>query len=68
MEHMKLDRLGRPHVQHLCISILGEAGGQAPLVDHLFRETEGNVLFLVEVLLHPFAWRHTDGCSSVRER
>jgi tetratricopeptide (TPR) repeat protein len=46
----KLERLGRPAIGDLAASMIGAAGRRGELVDYLFRETEGNVFVLVEVL------------------
>lgn len=49
MRLLRLERLPRHHVAALCASMLGWAGNSEALVDFLFRETEGNLFFLVEV-------------------
>lgn len=49
-EHLKLERLSNESVAALSISMLGEAGSQAQLLDFLIRETEGNVFFMVETV------------------
>lgn len=47
---LKLKRLEGHDIAALTISMLGEAGRQRGVVELLQRETEGNVLFLVEVV------------------
>lgn len=47
---LKLERLSEDSIRALSESMLGEAGRQAPVVDLLQRETEGNAFFLVEVV------------------
>ena len=50
MPTMTLDRLDRDAIEQLSASMLGEIGTQAPIVDLLQRETEGNAFFMVEVV------------------
>lgn len=50
IHHIHLDRLAAPDIARLSQAMLGETGAQAPVVDLLLRETEGNVFFLVEVV------------------
>jgi tetratricopeptide (TPR) repeat protein len=45
-----LRRFSHAAIQHFSQAILGAEGQNAPLVEFLERETEGNVFFLVEVL------------------
>ncbi len=47
---LKLKRLDEPSVADFSESILGQSGRDAKIVNWLYRETEGNVFFLVEVL------------------
>ncbi|MBZ0303719.1 MAG: DUF2791 family P-loop domain-containing protein [Anaerolineae bacterium] len=47
---VKLQRLGEESIQKLSESMLGEAGRRREVIDLLRRETEGNVLFIVEVV------------------
>ena len=49
-QHMDLKRLGEREIALLSTSILGEAGKNPHLVALLMKETEGNVLFLVETI------------------
>ncbi|HSR97937.1 MAG TPA: AAA family ATPase [Kofleriaceae bacterium] len=46
----KVERLSRSAIRDLAASMIGDAGRHSELVDYLFRETEGNVFVLVEVL------------------
>lgn len=46
----KVERLSRLAIRDLAASMIGDAGRRGELVDYLFRETEGNVFVLVEVL------------------
>jgi serine/threonine protein kinase/tetratricopeptide (TPR) repeat protein len=46
----KIERLSRDQIASLGASMIGDAGRDADLVEYLFRETEGNVFFLIEVL------------------
>jgi tetratricopeptide (TPR) repeat protein len=50
MRLLKLQRLDRVAIADLSVSMLGSVGNQAPIVQFLERETEGNVYFLVEVV------------------
>jgi len=50
MESFHLERLPRAAIADLAESMLGAAGRNPALVEFLQRETEGNVLFLVEVV------------------
>ncbi|NDJ52576.1 MAG: AAA family ATPase, partial [Chloroflexi bacterium] len=51
MRVIRLKRHSQAEVEELSVSILGEEIGQRPdIVDWLMRETEGNVLFVIEVL------------------
>jgi predicted ATPase len=50
MHYIKLERLTKDSVFALTESMLGEAGRQQHLLELLHRETEGNALFLVEVV------------------
>ncbi len=50
LELMKLKRLSPENVNALSTAILGERGQDAQLISFLQRETEGNALFLVEVM------------------
>ncbi|MBZ0277955.1 MAG: tetratricopeptide repeat protein, partial [Anaerolineae bacterium] len=50
MQVMQLKRLNPSEMVTLSVSIMGEAGRQRAIQDLLQRETEGNVLFLVEVV------------------
>ena len=47
---LKLHRLSKPQVAKLSVSMLGSAGNRPDLIDYLYRQTEGNVLFLIEIL------------------
>ncbi len=47
---LKLERLEAQSIQKLSESMLGEAGRRQEVVDLLQRETEGNVLFIIEVV------------------
>lgn len=47
---LKLERLPHDAIADLSVSMLGDAGRLAPLVEFLERETEGNVLFIIEVV------------------
>jgi serine/threonine protein kinase/tetratricopeptide (TPR) repeat protein len=46
----KIERLSREQIASLGASMIGDAGRDRELVEYLFRETEGNVFFLIEVL------------------
>lgn len=48
---LKLPRLAATSIAELSESMLGNAGRQQDVIDFLVRETEGNVFFLVEVVL-----------------
>lgn len=48
--HMRLNRLTHDEIAELSASMLGDAGRQRSVVDWLDEQTEGNVLFIVEVL------------------
>ncbi len=48
--HLRLDRLGGDSIAELSESMLGEAGKRPEILELLQRETEGNALFLVEVV------------------
>ncbi len=50
MHPIRLERLAEPAIAELSASMLGAAGRQAPVVELLRRETEGNAFFLVEVV------------------
>jgi tetratricopeptide (TPR) repeat protein len=50
MRPLRLARFDRPAVARLCASMLGPGGADERLVDRVARETEGNTLFVVEVL------------------
>jgi tetratricopeptide (TPR) repeat protein len=50
MRVMKLERLSADEIAELSTAMLGESGKRETVVDLLQRETEGNVLFLVEVV------------------
>jgi hypothetical protein len=50
MQVLKLERLSENSIADLSVSMLGEAGRQADVLELLQRETEGNVFFLVEVV------------------
>jgi tetratricopeptide (TPR) repeat protein len=50
MRHMKLERLSEDAIMELSTSMLGDIGKQTGVVDLLKRETEGNVLFIIEVV------------------
>lgn len=50
MKLMMLERLKKEDVAVLAASMLGEVGDQPDLVARLHKETEGNALFLVEVV------------------
>jgi tetratricopeptide (TPR) repeat protein len=48
---LKLEPLDQQNIARLSVSMLGhDIGGQAPLIDLLQRETEGNIFFIVEVV------------------
>jgi len=47
---LKLHRLTRSEIGDLSHAILGSSGGTEPLVDLLQRETDGNALFIIEVM------------------
>ncbi|MCG8418270.1 MAG: protein kinase [Proteobacteria bacterium] len=46
----KIASFGKTHIIELSVSMLGDAGRDPALVEYLYRETEGNVFFLIEVL------------------
>jgi tetratricopeptide (TPR) repeat protein len=48
--NIALERLNEKSLSDLSVSILGEAGKQAAVLDLLKRETEGNAFFLVEII------------------
>jgi tetratricopeptide (TPR) repeat protein len=50
MSSLSLQRLGKSDIAKLALSILGKAGAAPDVIEYLVRETEGNVLFIVEVL------------------
>ena len=50
MQHIELGRLAYEEVEQLSESILGVVGKRRAIVDLLYRETEGNLVFLVEVV------------------
>ena len=50
MQNIKLNRLSEAEIAALSRSMLGDAGHQAPVIDLLVNQTEGNVFFLVEVV------------------
>jgi len=50
MELLRLNRLNHDHIAQLSRAMLGEAGTVPDVVSLLQRETEGNVLFLIEVV------------------
>jgi eukaryotic-like serine/threonine-protein kinase len=50
MHHIKLDRLGKDQVNALVTSMLGDNRKSERLVSFLHRESEGNALFIVEVV------------------
>ena len=50
MRVLKLERLSEDNIAALTVSMLGQGGAQAHILDLLQRETEGNVYFLVEVV------------------
>lgn len=50
MRALRLGRFARPDVAVLCASMLGPQGTDERLVDRVASETEGNTLFIVEVL------------------
>ncbi len=50
MQPLLLSRLNQADIAALSLSMLGEAGQQAEVLDLLQRETEGNAYFLVEVV------------------
>ncbi len=50
MEILRLGRLTAAEISELSTSMLGEAGKQPDVVQHLQQQTEGNVFFLVEVV------------------
>jgi len=47
---LKLERLPHHAIADLSVSMLGEVGRHAHLVEFLERETEGNVFFIIEVV------------------
>lgn len=50
MRHVKLNRLSKSEIAELSASMLGTSGRKTDIVNLLQRETEGNVLFVIEVL------------------
>lgn len=50
MQVLRLERLSPQSIEALSVSMLGEAGRQAQIIELLQKETEGNVFFLVEVV------------------
>ena len=50
MQLLRLSRLDKEHCAELSTSMLGVSNVSRELVDYLYRETEGNVFFLVEIL------------------
>jgi tetratricopeptide (TPR) repeat protein len=50
LQRLRLERLGRAQIQQLCESMLGERGKDPKMLDLVERETEGNTLFIVELL------------------
>lgn len=50
LQLISLKRLTQEEIARLSVSMLGEAGQQAQVIDLLHRETEGNVFFLIEVV------------------
>jgi len=50
MEVLHLERLTNEQIIELSVSMLGQVGEQANVINLLQRETEGNVLFIIEVL------------------
>lgn len=50
MEVLRLERLSPNSIEALSVSMLGEVGRQAQILDLLQKETEGNVFFMVEVV------------------
>lgn len=49
-QQIRLTRLNNREIAELCVAMLGDAGRNTALVNWLYRETEGNVFFLVEVM------------------
>ena len=49
-QHLALRRLHAPALQTLAESIIGQAGADPAILELLQRESEGNVLFVIEVL------------------
>lgn len=49
-QHINLKRLNDEHIAEMSRAMLGEAGTQAPMLELLKRETEGNAFFMVEVV------------------
>ena len=47
---LKLSRLDNTSIAVLCESMLGTAGRSAELIGFLHRESEGNPLFIVEIM------------------
>jgi tetratricopeptide (TPR) repeat protein len=50
MQVMRLERLDETAMREMSAAVLGEAGRQQAIIDLLKRETEGNALFVVEVV------------------
>ncbi|MDX1995532.1 MAG: tetratricopeptide repeat protein [bacterium] len=50
MRHLKLERLRPEQIVQLTESMLGSSGQNPAVIDLLQRETEGNTLFIIEVL------------------
>lgn len=50
MKHIHLEPLSKANIAELSQSMLGNAGHQTEVVDLLYRETDGNVLFVIEVM------------------
>jgi serine/threonine protein kinase/tetratricopeptide (TPR) repeat protein len=50
MNNITLDRLGEKEMAELCDAILGKNAQQTRLLDLIKRETEGNALFIIEVI------------------
>ena len=50
MTRIKLNPLSSSEISRLTVSMLGTAGEQTELIEHLQKETEGNAFFLVEIV------------------
>ncbi len=50
VERRRLSRLDRRGVEAVVAGLVGDVGDRSELVDRLFRETEGNAFFIVEVM------------------